>query len=78
MQSEANCEEIKTKCRRDRLTLENQLDMEKVRAEVEKKKFASQLEVLQKEKVSLFMLNCLSYVEAFIWLWTVLNLLLKY
>ena len=46
-----NCEEIKSKARRDRLTLENQLDMEKVRAEVERKKFASQLEVLQKEKV---------------------------
>ena len=54
--SERNCEEIKSKSRRDRLTLENQLDMEKVRAEVEKKKFASQLEALQKEKVSTFVL----------------------
>ena len=52
--SQKECEELKSKARRDRLTLENQLDMEKVRSEVEKKKSAAQIETLQKEKVAYF------------------------
>ena len=51
-QCQQDCEEIKAKARRDRLTLENQLDMEKVRAEADRKKLQSQLEIAQKEKVS--------------------------
>lgn len=49
--------EAMSKARKDRLTLENQLDMEKVRAEVEKKKFQAQYESLQKEKVMLWCLG---------------------
>nr|CAB3267122.1 TATA element modulatory factor [Phallusia mammillata] len=45
--------EVMSKARKDRLTLENQLDMEKVRAEVEKKKFQAQYESLQREKEKL-------------------------
>ncbi|CAK8683437.1 unnamed protein product [Clavelina lepadiformis] len=56
-QCQQDCEEIKAKARRDRLTLENQLDMEKVRAEADRKKLQSQLEIAQKEKERLLWMS---------------------
>ncbi|XP_078494943.1 TATA element modulatory factor [Ciona intestinalis] len=56
-ENEEQHSEAMSKARRDRVNLENQLDMEKVRSEVEKKKFQSQVETVQKEKERLLWLS---------------------
>ena len=45
-------EQLESKARRERLTLENQLDVEKTKFDTEKKKLQAQLETSAKEKVT--------------------------
>ena len=51
LRQNAEFEKLESKARRERLTLENQLDVEKARFDAEKKKLQTQLDASSKEKV---------------------------
>ena len=51
LKKNSELEKLESKARRERLTLENQLDVEKARFDAEKKKLQAQLDTSSKEKV---------------------------